>query len=380
MDHLMPKTSEESITLRFLFGLEAVSMNSKFMDDSTSSSKFRWRWYDCLLLYWPFGWLMLFNRHWNRYHSKLRKPAWKLYEMFFFLIPFGFYIAVVLRWLREKIFPSSLTSDVVTKSCPHCGERCIMEIIPCPEYPYHFSKDLFEKLANRYYKTEIHGIEKIPADGPALIMMNHAGMAFPWDFVSLGSAILRKRGSDFWLRAPGEKVFLRNPILTYILPQRWMETIGGVEATFDEFEKILKHKQISLYAPEGAAGMAKGWHKRYHLQHFHTSFVKLASKHHAKIIPVVCIGGENLHPWSFNMPRVAKLLGFPFFGISPFAPFVIPFPSMLVWSLPTKLEYHIFDPIELAYCEVEDHTDAEWQEIADQFKAVLQKKIDSIRD
>jgi 1-acyl-sn-glycerol-3-phosphate acyltransferase len=342
---------------------------------------FSWRWWDTLLLFWPPGWLALLNRHWNHHHRGARPPAWRAWESLFFLLPFGFYLAWGLRWIRTRLFPAQRPahSTSTTAECPHCGSPCVDELIVEREYPYRFSAELLVPLGRRYFRAEFHGLEKISEGGPTLIYMNHAGMAFPWDFLILGGEIARRRGPDFWLRGPGEKVFSRNRIFNYILPERWLETVGGVEATFQNIEKLFRHGHTMLYAPEGAAGMGKGWHRRYRLQRFHTSFVKLAAKYGAKLVPAVCLGGENLHPLSVDVPPLARLLGFPFFGISPLAPFVIPFPSMLVWSVPAKLRYHIFDPIELPDEDYERYTDREWQALADRLRLDLQGKIDGLR-
>ncbi|OGF57758.1 MAG: hypothetical protein A2Z21_07615 [Candidatus Fraserbacteria bacterium RBG_16_55_9] len=338
---------------------------------------FRWRWFDSLSLYLPFGFLALLNRHWNLYHQGLRRPAWKGIESILFFVPFGFYVAMILRWLRERFYHPSEVSNQTT-DCPHCGQPCIDDLVLHKNYPYWFSEELLAVMSERYFRASVHGLEKIPEDGPVVILMNHAGMAFPWDFLVFGSFLIRERGEGFWLRGPGEKAFVQNQILNYILPERWLETLGGVQATYKDFEKIFRHEQIILYAPEGVKGMAKGWSRRYQLQRFHTSFVKLAAKYKAKLVPAVCIGSERMHPYAVPFPLLAKLLRFPFFALSPFVPFLIPFPSMLIWALPTKLEYYVFDPVELPYIEHESYSDQEWQALADRFQADLQQKVDQL--
>jgi 1-acyl-sn-glycerol-3-phosphate acyltransferase len=210
--------------------------------------------------------------------------------------------------------------------------------------------------------------------------MNHAGMAFPWDFLIFGAQLYAKHryNSDYLLRAPGEKAFTRNKILRYILPEGWTGTLGGVEATFANFEKIVKHKQLALYAPEGAAGMGKGWDRRCQLQHFHTSWLRLAAQYNVPLVPVVCIGSEWLHPYSYDIKWLAKLLKFPFFGISPFSIWVLLFPSMLPWSLPAKMRYYVFDPVSLPKQDYANFSTADWQNLADRFNSDMQKKLDEL--
>lgn len=348
-------------------------------------------------VYWPPAWLAALNAHWERHHRDLpeaqERSAWGPAERALFAVPFGFYAALGLRWVRRRFSRPSQPMRLSTaaspglcaaapevesrlQDCPHCGPRCVQALILNERYPYLFARDILRPLARRYFRAEFHGLEKIPEEGPTLVYMNHAGMAFPWDFLILGGELMVRRGGKVWIRGPGEKVFTRNPILNSILPRRWLETVGGVEATFLNLERLYRHGSLMLYAPEGAAGMAKGWHRRYKLQRFHTSFLKLAVKYKARLVPAVCLGGEALHPFSINVPALARMLGFPFFGISPFVPLLLPFPSLLVWALPVKLRYFVFDPVKLPSADYEGFTEEDWRALAEEFRQDLQGKLD----
>ncbi len=342
-------------------------------------SRFRWRWYDTLCLYLPFGWLLFLNRHWNFYHSAVRPVAWTWYECLLFLLPFGFYLSMGLRAIRERLARPRIHAPLASPVCPICGESCINDLMPIRDYSKQWCTELVRVMDEKYFKAEYHGLEKIPAEGPAIIMMNHAGMAFPWDFMVFGAKLHKEyqENPNYLLRAPGEKAFTRNKILRYVLPEGWTGTLGGVEATYANFEKIIKHKQLSLYAPEGAGGMGKNWNQRYQLQHFHTSAIRLAAIHNVPIVPVVCVGNEGLHPFAYDVKALAKLLKFPFFGISPFSVWVLPFPSMLPWSLPAKMRYYVSDPILFLKQDYSSFTDEAWQKLADRFKLQMQKEIEN---
>ncbi|GEM_PF-392785 len=345
-------------------------------------------------VYWPPAWLAALNAHWDRHHRDLPaargRASWRPWERALFALPFGFYAALGLRWARERLSPrprrvplpvaAALGSEAEAdpEGCPHCGPRCVESLILNERYPYLFARDLLRPLARRYFRAEFHGLHRIPQEGPTLVYMNHAGMAFPWDFLVLGGELMLRWGGRVWLRGPGEKVFTRNPIFNFILPRCWLETVGGVEATFLNLERLYRHRSLMLYAPEGAAGMAKGWHRRYRLQRFHTSFLKLAAKYKARLVPAVCLGGEGLHPFSVNVPMLARLLGFPFFGISPFVPLLLPFPSLLVWSLPVKLRYFVFDPVELPPADYGRFTEEDWRALAEEFRQDLQGRVDRL--
>ncbi len=59
---------------------------------------YQFTWFDWFCLWYPPGWLILFNRHWQRYNSD--PDGWNWLEYSLFLIPGGFYVALLIRWLR----------------------------------------------------------------------------------------------------------------------------------------------------------------------------------------------------------------------------------------------------------------------------------------
>ncbi len=329
-------------------------------------------------MYLPSGLLAVLTRHWNRYHRHLRRPAWTALERALFILPLGFYLALGLRGIRRKLTSSPTPSTAnPSTSCELCEPPCVQDLTLNAEYPYRFSEEILSRLGSQYFRTHFHGLDRIPSEGPIIIMMNHAGMAFPWDFLIFAGELMTQRGADFPLRGPGEKIFTRNPVINHILPERWLETIGGVEATYRNMEKMVRHEQVILYAPEGVAGMGKGWSKRYQLEPFHTSFLKLAATYDATIVPGVCIGSENLHPWAVDAPRLAKLIGFPFFPLSPVSIWLPIFPSMLVYSLPIRMDYYVDDPIQLPPDDYDSYTTADWHALAEQFRQDMQARVDA---
>lgn len=96
-----------------------------------------------------------------------------------------------------------------------------------------------------------------------------------------------------------------------------------------------------LYAPEGLRGPGKGWFKRYQLQTFDLSFIRLSDRASVPILPVICIGNEFLHPFTVNIKKLAKLFYLPFLPLSPLMPVFALFPSMGVWAMRSRLRYFI---------------------------------------
>jgi 1-acyl-sn-glycerol-3-phosphate acyltransferase len=283
-------------------------------------SNYEFCWFDWFCLWYPPGWLILFNRHWQHYHPD--PDGWNWLEYFLFLIPGGFYLALFMRWLRLGC------------RLPH------HEVVDFnPGYQQAFRKELLSKIVKHYFRGELRSCENLPQTQPMIVAMNHAGMCFPWDFLTLGYLLSEKKG---WIVQPIANVALfEHPWITWWLPPGWSNVLGGVRAEKNDFETAVQRRRIILYAPEGIRGPAKGWSKRYHLEKFDPSFVRLSDRYQVPILPVICVGSENLHPWTVNLRQIQQLLKLPFLPVSPLIPLLILFPSMGVWAMKTNLRYYV---------------------------------------
>jgi 1-acyl-sn-glycerol-3-phosphate acyltransferase len=281
---------------------------------------YKYSWFDWFCLWYPPGWLVLFNRHWQHYHSD--PDGWNLFEYGLFLIPGGFYLALLFRWLRLGCrSPRSNESEFN------------------PNYQQAFSQEILAPIVKKYFRAELKQIENLPYSEPLIVVMNHAGMCFPWDFIALGYLLSEVRG---WTIKPLAGVALfEHPWVIWWLPRGWSNVLGGVPAEFKAFESAVQERKVILYAPEGLRGPQKGWQKRYQLQNFDISFVQVSQRYQVPVLPVICIGSENLHPWTANLRKIQKLFKLPFLPISPLIFLLILFPSMGVWAMRTRLRYYI---------------------------------------
>ena len=293
-------------------------VNPQFKQKSVGGFKFGW--FDWFCLWYPPGWLILFNRHWQYYYDD--PDGWNWLEYILFLIPLGFYLALLIRWLRL--------------GCRFPGEK-VTEFNS--NYQTAFREEILQPIIKYYYRAELQKIENLPKDGPLIVAMNHAGMSFPWDILTLGYLLSKQQK---WVVYPLAGVDLfEHPWMSWWLPPGWSEVLGGVKARYDDFEDAIEQEKILLYAPEGLRGPGKGWFKRYQLQKFDISVVQLSQKYQVPILPVICIGSEKLHPYTLNVDWLRKLFGLPFLPASPFIPWFALFPSMGVWAGRTKLRYFI---------------------------------------
>jgi 1-acyl-sn-glycerol-3-phosphate acyltransferase len=292
-------------------------------------SAYRFGWFDWFCLWYPPGWLILFNRHWQHYHTD--RDGWNWLEYLLFLIPGGFYLALLIRWVRLGFRAPRSTVDTID-----------------PRYQQAFRDELLTPILQHYFRAELHQVENLPSSGRLLVALNHAGMCFPWDFLGLGVLLGQARG---WVVQPvAHGLFFDHPWLRWWLPAGWSQVLGGVRAERDSFEAAVQaiaqgDDNTLLYAPEGWRGLAKGWGNRHSLTTFDPSFVKLSDRYQIPILPVVCLGSEWLHPWTYNVEKLARWLKLPLFPVSPLmVPFLL-FPSMGVWAARSRLRYYI-QPLE----------------------------------
>lgn len=300
-------------------------------------SGYNFTWFDWFCLWYPPGWLIIFNRHWQHYHAD--PDGWNWLEYGLFLIPGGFYLALLLRWLRLGCrFPRSVSAQFD------------------PKYQQAFRDEVLAPIVKYYFRAELKQVENLPQTQPLIIAINHAGMSFPWDFLALAYLLSEARG---WVVQPLAGVALfDHPWMKWWFPSGWAQVLGGVKAQKADFSAAITslsfanaQKTILLYAPEGLRGPSKGWFKRYQLETFDLSFIRLSASAGVPILPVVCIGNEFLHPWTINLKKLAGLFHLPFLPFSPLMPLFALFPSMGVWAMRTRLQYFIQPLHQIAHTQ-----------------------------
>lgn len=281
---------------------------------------YKFTWFDWFCLWYPPGWLILFNRHWQHYHAD--PDGWKWWEYGLFLLPGGFYLALLLRWLRLGCrFPQT------------------QEVQFDRQYQQAFRDEILAPIVKYYYRAELHQIENLPETASTIVAMNHAGMSFPWDFIVLAYLLGTVRE---WHVQPLAGISLfDHPWMIWWLPPGWSQVLGGVRAEKADFEAAIAQKTVVLYAPEGLRGPGKGWRRRYQLASFDPSFIRLSDRYQMPILPVVCLGNEFLHPFAIDLQPIARIFALPFLPLSPLMPVFALFPSMGVWAMRSRLRYFI---------------------------------------
>lgn len=304
--------------------------------EKAASKGYKFSWFDLFCLWYPPGWLILFNRHWQHYHKD--PDGWNWLEYGLFLLPSGFYLALLIRWLRLGCRSPRVEAEEFD-----------------PNYQQAFAEEVLAPIVKYYFQGELQQIENLPQTGPMIVAMNHAGMCFPWDFLTLSYLLSKAQG---WVVQPLTNASLFDHFwVIWWLPPSWSKVLGAVRAELSNFEAAIQKRTILLYAPEGLRGPRKGWRRRYQLETFDLSFIQLSQRYQIPILPVICIGNENLHPWTLNIKKLQTLLKLPFLPLSPLMLVFILFPSIGVWAMKSRLRY-LIQPLEEPYLKAGCETDS----------------------
>jgi 1-acyl-sn-glycerol-3-phosphate acyltransferase len=205
------------------------------------------------------------------------------------------------------------------------------------EHMRELARRLFDPVYRRWFRVEWEGLEKIPTDGGALIIANHAG-AIPSD----APAIMH--GIETELQRPvyglAEYIFREVPVVGTL----WSR-VGGVTAQPDNAYRLLREQgQLVLVFPEGTKGTSKNYTERYRLRRFgRGGFVEIAMRAGVPIVPIAVVGAEESMPTVFKIPQLAKVLGVPYVPVT--ANMLTMGPLGLVAYFPAKFKLRVLDPI-----------------------------------
>jgi 1-acyl-sn-glycerol-3-phosphate acyltransferase len=198
----------------------------------------------------------------------------------------------------------------------------------------------FAFLYESWWRVKVVGAERVPAHGRALLTANHAGI-LPWDATMISMSLLREHPLPRYPR------FL---VLNWAFDLPWisggMRKVGGVVASPFNAMRLLEQDQLVAVFPEGVKGAGKPYSERYRLQRFgRGGFVEIALRTRAPIVPVAVVGSEEIYPKVADLPAVARLIGAPYFPVTPTFPLLGP---LGIVPLPSKWRIEFLEPIETA--------------------------------
>lgn len=207
-------------------------------------------------------------------------------------------------------------------------------------------------LYRKYFRVQAHGIDNVPAEGPALLVANHSGQ-LPFDAAMIEVALLIDRDPPRAVRA---LVDTWVPTLPFV--STFMARCGQVVGTPENCRRLLAAGECMLVFPEGTRGLGKPFKERYRLQEFGLGFMRMALENDTPVVPVGVVGAEEQAPQILDLKPLARLLGFPYFPVTATG---LPFP------LPTRYHLYFGEPIHFTGS-------------ADDEDTVLEEKVARVKD
>ncbi len=257
-----------------------------------------------------------------------------------------------------------------------------------PEFFSNLTSDFFRNIYDIWFRPKFVGFKNMPTRNnpqrPLIFAGNHSGMAFPWDALTLSMGVNKPQGfCDGGLR------FLVSPMLSYSsfmspfqIDNLWRRG-GGIDATFENFETLMYQDKFDVIIyPEGVPGIGKGYNKRYQLQEFKTSFIRMSVKYRTEIYLISTVNGEYIDPFAYSskwVNRMMNYVGIPFMALGPITLLLLLQPWAFYIAFPAQLTYVMgkpirpFDWINKPY---EDISQEEFKEMAKKIRDLAQVELD----
>ncbi|MDW6060881.1 lysophospholipid acyltransferase family protein [Streptomyces sp. NPDC059679] len=196
---------------------------------------------------------------------------------------------------------------------------------------------LLRPMYEKYFRVEVKGIENIPDSGGALVVANHSGV-LPLDGLMLQVAVHDHHPADRHLRLLAADLVFVLPVINELARK-----LGHTLACAEDAQLLLERGEVVGVMPEGFKGIGKPFSERYKLQRFgRGGFVSTALRAGAPIVPCSIVGAEEIYPMIGNAKTLARLLGFPYFPVTPTFPWLGPLGGV---PLPTKWTIQFGEPI-----------------------------------
>lgn len=251
-----------------------------------------------------------------------------------------------------------------------------------------FNREIYSLMDQNYFRPEFIGFEELPErnrpEHPIIFASNHSGMAFPWDGMIFGSGLSKMHEFDpkKQLRVLTAPMLSQTPAMhPYFMLHAW-KMAGGIDASFLNFETMMHYPdgQLLIY-PEGVPGIGKGFNRRYKLQRFSSSFIRMSLKYKTDIVWYSTINAEYVAPLMYSHKGVNKAInkiGVPFLPLGPLTPLLL-FPAAFFLSFPSKMTFvrgSRIRPYEWTDKAFEELTEAEIEDIRQRVQDKCQEELD----
>jgi 1-acyl-sn-glycerol-3-phosphate acyltransferase len=222
-------------------------------------------------------------------------------------------------------------------------------------------------LYRDWFRVRMRGLDRVPDTGAALVVANHSGV-LPLDAIMLQAGLYGDHPAHRNLRLLGADLVYEVPALGSLARKS-----GLTRADPGCADRLLQAGELVGVFPEGFKGTGKPFSERYRLQRFgRGGFARTAISAGVPIIPCAIVGAEEIYPMIGNSERLARLLGLPYFPLTPMFPWLGPIGAV---PLPSNWIIEFCDPVPVRAGGDEP---ADPDELADQVRDTIQAKLDQL--
>ena len=226
---------------------------------------------------------------------------------------------------------------------------------------------MLKVLYRDWFRTEVYGIENVPDSGGGLLVGNHSG-TLALDAMMLSVALHDQHPNERFLRLLGADLVFSMPVMSELARKA-----GATVACNPDAERLMSTGELVGVFPEGFKGIGKRYADRYKLQRFgRGGFVSAALRTGTPIIPVAIVGAEEIYPMLADLKPLARLLGVPFFPVTPTFPWLGPLGLI---PLPSKWLIQFCPPIPTAHMTDSADDPMVVYNLADQVRETIQTTL-----
>ncbi len=206
-------------------------------------------------------------------------------------------------------------------------------------------------LYEKYFRVTVHGLDRVPARGRAMLVGNHSG-GWAVDGLMVTAACFFSMEPPRLVQAMADRFLGSMPFTSAAIART-----GSVVGVPENAQRLLEDDRLLLVFPEGARGTAKLYWERNSLLDFGTGFMRLALKTKTPIVPFAFVGGGDAIPTVANLYGLGKRLGVPYVPVTPYG---------LALPRPVALQVRFAEPLHL-------------QGSGDEEDAVIFRYVDEVR-
>jgi len=205
-------------------------------------------------------------------------------------------------------------------------------------------------LASFYFRADVRGLERIPEEGPVLLVGNHSGGNLAPDTLVLGLAFSTYFGVERRFFQLAHNLLLAMPGLGLFLRRH-----GTVAASSENARRALDSGAVLLVYPGGDYEAHRPSSESARVDFGRRKgFIRLALERDVPLVPVVAIGGQETALFLSRGERLARLLRLDRL----LRLHVLPISLALPWGvnvgdlaghlpLPAKITIQVLEPIDL---------------------------------